>query len=83
MMDREQIYVKVKAEVEALAALEIVDPDILIFKSGVLDSLNVLHIIIFIESTFGVKINPFDVNLDILGSINLICDYVETKVNGI
>ena len=80
-MDREQIYRKVKREVEALAAIEINDPDMLIFRSGVLDSLNVLNIITFVENEFQLKVNPFDVNLDILGSIRLICDFIETKVN--
>ena len=79
-MNRESIFTKVKIEVEALAAEQAVDPDALIFESGILDSLNVLNIIIFIESAFNIKINPFDVNLNILGSINRICDYIDKKV---
>lgn len=79
-MNREEILRKVKAEVEALAAVTVDDPDALIFKSGILDSLNVLNIITFIENEFKIQINPFDVNLDILGSIQLISDYVEKQV---
>ena len=79
-MDREIVFKKVKAEVEALAGSTIDDPDEMIFKSGILDSLNVLNILIFIESSFRIKINPFDVNLNILGSLNRISDYVISKV---
>ena len=78
-MNYSEIEAKVRAEIEALAACEISDPDAEIFKSGLLDSLNILNIIIFIENEFSLKINPFDINLDTLGSINRICDFIETK----
>jgi len=78
-MDYTEIETKVKAEIEALAACEISDLDAEIFKSGLLDSLNILHIIVFIENAFSLKINPFDINLDTLGSVNRICDYIKVK----
>ncbi|MGD8449348.1 MAG: acyl carrier protein [Desulfobacterales bacterium] len=79
-MDKEQIMEKIKAEVEALASCKIEDYDKLIFKSGILDSLNILNIIVFLEEEFSIKIYPFDVNLDILGSLNKICQFVYEKV---
>lgn len=78
-MDFSEIEIKVRSEIEALAACEISDPDAEIFKLGLLDSLNILNIIIFIENEFSLKINPFDINLDTLGSITRICDFIETK----
>lgn len=78
-MNCSKIETKVRSEIEALAACKISDPDVEIFKSGLLDSLNILNIIIFIENEFSLKINPFDINLDTLGSITRICDYIETK----
>lgn len=78
-MNCHEIETKVRTEIEALAACEISDPDAEIFKSGILDSLNVLNIIIFIENEFSLKINPFDINLDTLGSINRICDFIQAK----
>lgn len=78
-MNYAEIETKVRSEIEALAACEISDPDAEIFKSGLLDSLNILNIIIFIENEFSLTINPFDINLDTLGSINRICDYIEAK----
>ena len=78
-MDSMEMMNKVKTEIEALAGCEIDDTDAEIFKSGLLDSLNILHIIVFIENEFDLKINPFDINLDTLGSINRICDYIQSK----
>lgn len=80
ILDNEKILGKVKREVEALAGNEIEDADLEIFGSGILDSLNVLHIITYIESEFGISINPFDITLDTLGSLNKICNYVSNKI---
>lgn len=78
-MNFSEIEIKVRSEIEALAACKISDPDAEIFKLGLLDSLNILNIIIFIENEFSLKINPFDINLDTLGSITRICNFIETK----
>ena len=78
-MKNEKILEKVKEQVNALASGPIDDPDMEIFKSGFLDSLNVIHIISFIEAEFGIRINPFDITLDTLGSLNKICDYIKNK----
>jgi D-alanine--poly(phosphoribitol) ligase subunit 2 len=78
-MNNKDIQTKVRSEIEALAGSDIKDPDAEIFTSGLLDSLNILNIIIFIENEFGLKINPFDINLDTLGSINRICEYIDSR----
>lgn len=78
-MNTSDIQTKVRSEIEALAGSEISDPDAEIFTSGLLDSLNILNIIIFLENEFELKINPFDINLDTLGSITRICEYIESK----
>jgi acyl carrier protein len=80
-MEREEIFSKVKSEVEALASCAIQNPDDEIFKSGILDSLNILNIILFMETEFSLKIRAFDVNLNTLGSLNKICDFIHSKVN--
>ena len=79
-MDNATVFNKIKAEVEALAACPVPSDDEDIFKSGILDSLNILNIIVFIENEFDIKINPFEVNLETLGSINNICEFVNAKV---
>jgi len=78
-MKRHFIYHKVKNELQALSGYEINDPDQGIFTSGILNSLNMLNLILFLESEFDLQINPFDVNLQMLGTLNRICDFVETR----
>jgi len=79
-MEKNEIFTLVKNEVESLANREIENPDQDIFKDNILDSLNVIHVITFIESRFDVQINPFDLNLDTLGSLNKITEYINEKI---
>ena len=76
---REEIRKKVLNEVESLASKKVIDDDFDIFSNGYLDSLNVLHIIVFIESEFNTKINPYDLSIDVLSSINKIVDFIDNK----
>ena len=78
-MNKDVVLQKVKNEVEAMASRSIDDPDTEIFTSGILDSLNILNILTFLESEFQLQINPFDINLDTMGTINNICDYIISK----
>ena len=78
-MNKDVVLQKVKNEVEAMASRSIDDPDTEIFTSGILDSLNILNILTFLESEFLLQINPFDINLDTMGTINKICDYIISK----
>lgn len=80
MHTTEEIRNIVRAEVEALAGAVVEDDDQEIFKSGYLDSLNILHIIVFIESRFSIAIDPFSINLETLGSINKAVQYIESKL---
>lgn len=79
MKTYEEIVQMVKAEVENIAGAPVADPNEEIFKSGYLDSLNILHIITFLEATFAVEIDPFSVNLDTLGSLNKIAEFIHAK----
>jgi acyl carrier protein len=76
---RENIKEKIINEVELLASKKIESDDFEIFSNGYLDSLNVLHIIIFMESEFKIQINPYDISIDALSSINKITDFVLSK----
>ena len=77
----EQIESKIIKEVEMLASKKIIDKNMEIFKNGYLDSLNVLHIILFLESEFNIKIDMYDISIDELGTINKIILFVERKLN--
>lgn len=78
-MDRGEITARVVREIEGLASARIESPDEEIFKTGFLDSLNIVHILLFIEKECGVNIDPFEINLDTVGSVNRIVDFVIAK----
>jgi len=63
-------------EIETLSNKELPSSDFEIFQTRYLDSLNVLHIIIFIESEFKISINPYDVNIEMLSTVDKITDYI-------
>ena len=79
-MERDQIEQKIKNEIELIAGKEVTDNDMEIFKDGFLDSLNVMHIIVFMETEFKLSINPFDLTIDMLSSVNKIVDFVMKKI---
>lgn len=74
---RQEIIEAVTSEVEQLAGKKLSGSDAALFESGYLDSLNILHIIVFLESRFGLKIDPFSVNLEVLGTVNKIAEFVQ------
>ncbi len=80
MYAREEIKTLLRKEVETLAGAAVNSDDQEIFAEGFLDSLNVLHIIVFMESNFSVSVDPFSISLDTLGSINKVADYIEMKL---
>jgi len=48
-----------------------------LFSSGLLDSLNSLEILVYLEKKFGLKISPLDVALDDFDTVNSIVGVVE------
>ena len=79
-MERAEIQEKIKEVVESMASAKLDSFDQEIFKSGFLDSLNVLHVIVFIEKTFDLKIETFDLTIDSLATVNLITDFISKKL---
>jgi len=80
-MQKSDIEQKIIEQVELLSNQKVPDNDYDIFTKGFLDSLNVLHIIMFIETEFQIQVNPYDLSLDVLNSINKIVAFVQTKLN--
>ena len=80
-MTRIEIISIVKGELEALSAnkIENLDEDIF-FKNKLLDSMNLLNLIVFLEQKFDVKIAPFFVDRESVSSINKIADYIESNM---
>lgn len=48
----------------------------LIFSTGIIDSFSLISLIAFIEKQLGFQINPMDINLDNLDSIERIVAFV-------
>jgi acyl carrier protein len=47
-----------------------------LFSEGLLDSFSIVDLVVFIENTSGIKMQPTDVNLDNLDSVTKILAYV-------
>jgi acyl carrier protein len=50
-----------------------------LFSSNLLDSFSMVDLIMFIEKESGVRLNPTDVSLDNLDSIERILKFVDTR----
>ena len=51
-----------------------------LFREQLLDSLNLLSLIAFIEKQFQIKISPSEVSIDNIDTINNIAAFVERKL---
>lgn len=56
--------------------------DTLLFSGSVLDSFSMVDLIMFIEQESGQRINPTEVSLDNLDSVQRIIKFVESRQNG-
>jgi len=55
--------------------LDQITDDTLLFSSGILDSLNVLDLVSFVEKSIGQPIPPTDILLENFDSVNNILNY--------
>ena len=70
-------------EIELLANAKVKDNDEIIFgKEKLLDSLNVLHILLFIDMNYSIKVDTSELSIENFNTINKIVSYVESKLNG-
>lgn len=78
-VDKQALYAFLGNEF-GLDTNEVAD-DTLLFSSGMIDSFSLVSLITWLEEQYGFRMNPMDVNLDNLDSIQLICGFVE-RVSG-
>ncbi len=78
-VDKQALYAFLGDEF-GLEAQEVAD-DTLLFSSGMIDSFSLVSLITWLEEQYGFRMNPMDVNLDNLDSVELICGFVE-RVSG-
>jgi acyl carrier protein len=56
--------------------------DTSLLEIGVLDSLNLLRLVVFLEERFGIAVGDADLLPDNFGSINAICAYIRAREPG-
>ncbi|MCF7874378.1 MAG: hypothetical protein K9L87_00175 [Candidatus Omnitrophica bacterium] len=65
--------------IELLNERNILDNTALI-ESGLIDSLSIIHIVLFIESRFSCKLKPFDIQIDDFQTIKKMAIVVLKKI---
>ena len=51
-------------------------------QEGIVDSVGVLELVLFVEETFGVAVDDQDITPDNFDSVNKLADYIQRHVDG-
>jgi acyl carrier protein len=51
-------------------------------QEGIIDSVGVLELVLFVEETFGVNVNDQEITPDNFDSVNKLAGYIRSKVDG-
>jgi acyl carrier protein len=57
-----------------------VDAETSLFQDQILDSLNLVELITFVETQFGIKVAPSEVSIDNLDSVSRIVGFIQRKL---
>lgn len=60
---------------------EMIDTEKSLVQTGIIDSIGLIEISDFIESSYKVKVNEAELNRDNFGSVNKIVHFISTKLN--
>lgn len=58
------------------------DPSASVFSSGVIDSFSLVSLITFIEKSCDITVDPIDVTLENLDSVEFMLDFIARKQEG-
>lgn len=58
------------------------DDDDSFLQEGIVDSVGVLELVLFVEETFGVAVDDQDITPDNFDSVNKLADYIQRHVDG-
>ena len=53
-----------------------------LLETGILDSVNVLRVVVFVREQFGIVVNDVDLIPRNIGSVDAICAYLRSRVDG-
>lgn len=57
-----------------------IDCETSLFKSAILDSIDIIKLVVFIEKSFNIRVDVFEIGLDSFESVNAIANYVNNKL---
>ena len=75
---RDQIGEFIRSEL-VIEADEVINNDTNLFSSSIIDSMNLLELVSFLEQTFSIAISPTELTLDHFDTVDRIADYVASK----
>jgi acyl carrier protein len=86
-LDRDTVKAAIRAKVVALARTlgvqdATLDDDDIIPASGLLDSAAVLELVVWFEQTYDLPLKQDEINIDNLGSINAMADFLLARKGG-
>ena len=58
------------------------NPNMELFKTGLIDSMGFIMLLIEIENEFGFEIEPVEINKESFNTPNRIMEYVESRLQG-
>lgn len=58
------------------------DDDDSFLQEGIVDSVGVLELVLFVEETFGVNVDDQEITPDNFDSVNKLASYIRSKVDG-
>ena len=59
--------------------IESITPEDRLLEDGIIDSLSLLDLVDFIERTYGIVVDEFDIDVDTFGSVRSIAKYVSAR----
>jgi acyl carrier protein len=55
------------------------DTSATLFSSGLLNSMDVLSVVMFVEETFSVKVSPFEISIEKFDSVAQMTKFIQEK----
>lgn len=51
-----------------------------LFVEGLLDSMNLIQLMSFVEDSFDIRVDPLDLSYENFGSVNRLSNFVQNKI---
>ncbi len=83
-MNKTDFYAALTEKLQSFSPVPLNDlaPEDKLFSAGLLDSLNIVEIIEFVERYCGIQVNPTELSMDNFDSMASVAGYVQNKLSG-